>query len=325
MHNFLIIIPDGGILFEATGIADILMHANNLRPADIQFPLYQVTIATTQPYHVINGASGLNLLADQRLCDLEPSLPRDTIMVTGRGQSEEEDNNIVNWLIQAAPHSERIVSICGGAMLLAKAGLLNGRHATTHWRLIDTLQSHYPSITVERGPLYVQDEMIWTSGGVSSGLDLTLALVETDYGFNLARDVAQDLVLFLHRPGGQAQFSRYLLNQADSGPIKDLQTWITDNLSNDLSVENLAEKIAMSPRNFTRVFTRKTGITPAKYVEAIRLTTARQYLEQTSYHIEKIADITGFGTSQNLRRVFERNLHVTPTEYRERFHSRNMA
>ncbi|SQI43023.1 Multiple antibiotic resistance protein marA [Serratia plymuthica] len=150
--------------------------------------------------------------------------------------------------------------------------------------------------------------------------------MEDDYGFIQAREVAQDLVMFLRRPGGQLQFSRYPLNQAKTpGPIRDLQSWILENLDGDLSVEKLAERVAMSPRNFTRVFTRETGISPAKFVEEGRLHTARQRLEQSAEGIEHIAVTTGFGNGLNLRRVFERNLQLTPTEYRDRFHSRNLA
>jgi len=217
------------------------------------------------------------------------------------------------------------VSICGGAMLRAQAGLLNGRRATTHWRLLDTLQAKFPQVKVERGPMYVQDGEVWTSGGVSSGFDLTLALVEDDHGFSVARNVAQNLVMFLRRPGGQAQYSRYLLNLASDGPIRELQAWLPENLTGDLSVEGLAGRVAMSPRNFTRVFTRETGITPAKYVEEVRLNAARQLLEQTTQGVEQIAVTTGFGGGLNLRRVFERNLQLTPTEYRERFCSRMLA
>lgn len=325
MHTFLIIVPDGGMLFEAAGIADILMQANRLRSEDVPKPAYQVTVATTQPHRVVHGVSGLNLLADHRLCDLDPQVPRDTVLITGKGLTEEEGSDVVQWLKRAAPHAGRVVSICGGAMLLAQTGLLDGRHATTHWRLLDTLQSTYPSIIVERGPIYVQDGNVWTSGGVSSGFDLTLALIEDDHGFSLARDVAQDLVMFLRRPGNQAQFSRYLLNEAAEGPVRDLQCWLPENLTADLSVEKMAERVAMSPRNFTRVFTRETGVTPARYVEEIRLNAARQKLEQTTLGIEQIALMTGFGGGLNLRRVFERNLQLTPSEYRDRFCSRKLA
>ncbi|MHA1025832.1 GlxA family transcriptional regulator [Enterobacter ludwigii] len=326
MKKILIIVPDGGMLFEAAGIADILMQANRLHPEGLAHPCYRIIIATTQPHQVIHGQSGLNLLADYRLPELDPREPLDTIIITGRGMNEQESTAVVDWLHLAAPHARRIASICGGAMLLAQTGLLDGRRATTHWRLLETLQTQYPAIHVEGGPLYIQDGPIWTSGGVSSGFDLTLALVEDDYGFTLAREVAQDMVMYLRRPGGQLQFSRYNLQQpGTSGPISDLQTWMLENLTDDLCVENLAQKAAMSPRNFTRVFTRETGASPARYVTEARLAAARQLLEQTSYPLERIAEQSGFGSSINLRRVFEKQLHLTPGEYRQRFHCRKMA
>lgn len=326
MKRFLIIVPDGGMLFEAAGIADILMQANRLRADETQQPRYRVSIATTQPHQVIHGQSGLNLLADFRLPELDPREPWDTIMITGRGNNKEEGTAVVDWLRLAAPHADRVASICGGAMLLAETGLLDGRRATTHWRLLETMQSRYPLVNVEGGPLYIQDGPIWTSGGVSSGFDLTLALVEEDYGFTLARDVAQDMVMYLRRPGGQLQFSRYHLQQTESiGPVSELQSWILENLTDDLSVEKLAERVAMSPRNFTRVFTRETGVPPARYVAEARLAAARHRLEQTRETLESVAAATGFGNSINLRRIFERQLQLTPGEYRQRFHCRKMA
>lgn len=326
MKKILIIVPDGGMLFEAAGIADILMQANRLRPEGLARPCYRIIIATTQPHQVIHGQSGLNLLADYRLPELDPREPLDTIIITGRGMNALESTAVVDWLHLAAPHARRVASICGGAMLLAQTGLLDGRRATTHWRLLETMQAAYPSIRVEGGPLYIQDGPIWTSGGVSSGFDLTLALVEDDYGFSLARDVAQDMVMYLRRPGGQLQFSRYNLQQSGaSGPISELQGWILQNLTADLCVEKLAEKVAMSPRNFTRVFTRETGASPARYVSEARLAAARQLLEQTREPLDTIAEKSGFGTSINLRRVFEKQLHLTPGEYRQRFHCRRMA
>ncbi|ALR77005.1 GlxA family transcriptional regulator [[Enterobacter] lignolyticus] len=326
MKKILIIVPDGGMLFESAGIADILMQANQLQTEGLTGPRYQVNLATTQPHQVIHGQSGLNLLADHRLHELDPREPLDTIIITGRGQNPLEGTAVVDWLHLAAPHARRIASVCGGAMLLAQSGLLDGRRATTHWKLLDALQTEFPQVRVEGGPLYVQDGHIWTSGGVSSGFDLTLALVEEDYGFSLARDIAQDFVMYLRRPGGQLQFSRYNLRQAGaSGPINDLLSWLLDNLTADLSVEKLAEKVAMSPRNFTRVFTRETGASPARYVAEARLAAARQRLEQSSDTLERIAEQTGFGNSINLRRLFEKQLHLTPGEYRQRFHCRRMA
>ncbi len=326
MRTFLIIVPEGGLLFEPTGIADILVRASRLQSKGVYEELYQVTIAASQPHCVIRGASGLNLLAHHRLSDLDPELERDTIMIVGKGSSEEESVCIADWIRRAAPKARRIVSVCGGALLLARTGLLDGRQATTHWQLLDTLQSCFPKVKVQKGPIFVRDGSLWTSAGASSGFDLTLALVEDDHGFALARDVAQDLVLFLRRPGGQSQFSRYLLNQAKKpGPIRDLQSWILENLADNLSVANLADRVAMSPRNFTRVFTRETGTPPARYVEEARLDAARQRLEQSTDSIEQIAATMGFGNGLNLRRVFEKTLKITPTEYRQRFCSRSLA
>ncbi|PHZ49242.1 GlxA family transcriptional regulator [Enterobacter hormaechei] len=326
MKKILIIVPDGGMLFEAAGIADILMQANRLHPDGLAQPRYCIIIATTQPHLVIHGQSGLNLLADYRLPELDPREPLDTIIITSRGMNEQESTAVVDWLHLAAPHARRVASVCGGALLLAQAGLLDGRRATTHWRLLETLKTRYPAVNVEGGPLYIQDGPVWTSGGVSSGFDLTLALVEDDYGFTLARNVAQDMVMYLRRPGGQLQFSRYKLEQSGAtGPVSELQSWILQNLTADLCVERLAERVAMSPRNFTRVFTRDVGVPPARYVTEARLAAARQLLEQTSYPLEVIAEKSGFGTSINLRRVFEKQLHLTPGEYRQRFHCRRMA
>jgi len=326
MHSFLIIVPEEGMLFEAAGIADILEHANRLSKADGKPIRYKVQIATTQPHRTVHGRSGLCLLADFRIAELDPKLKWDTIMVTGRGLGGEESEMVAQWLRKAAQKSRRMVSVCGGALLLAQSGLLNDRRATTHWRLLDTLQNNFPRVIVERGPIYIEDGNIWTSAGVSSGFDLTLALVERDFGFELARDVAQDLVMFLRRPGSQSQFSQHLFTQAKTpGPIRELQAWIHENRAKDLSIEKLANRVAMSARNFTRVFTRETGVTPAKYVEEVRLDYARQRLEQSSDKLERIARECGFGNSLTLRRVFEKNLQTTPSEYRSRFCSLQMA
>ncbi|KAF7600728.1 MAG: AraC family transcriptional regulator [Candidatus Dactylopiibacterium carminicum] len=326
MCDFLIIVLDGGMLFEAAGIADILMQANRTRAPDSAKAPYVVTVATTQPHRVVHSRSGLNLLADVRLTDLDPHAPRDTIMLSGRGSSEEERAAVADWLRLAAPQAQRIAAVCAGSLLLAQAGLLAGRRVTTHWRLLDAMQAQFPQVRVERGPIYVQDGALWTSAGVSSAFDLTLALVEVDHGFAVARDVAQELVMFLRRPGGQSQFSRFLQTEAARpGPIRDLQAWIMVHLDEDLSVERLAARVAMSPRNFTRVFTRETGIPPARYVEEMRLGAARQLLEQGGQGIEQVALAAGFGSSLNLRRVFERNLQVTPGEYRERFQPRILS
>ena len=321
MHDILLIVPEEGLLFEAAGIADIFGHANQMLSETLRKRSgYRIEVATTQPHRVVHGRTGLNLLADARLSDLDPGRRRDTVLVTSKGATPQEQDAVADWLRVAAPHTRRMGSVCAGALTLARTGLLDGRRATTHWRRLDELQSLYPKVRVERGPIFVQDGPFWTSAGVTSGFDLALALLEEDHGFELARDVAQDLVMFLRRPGNHSQFSRFLSTQTPAkGPIRELQVWILEHLSQDLSVEALARRMAMSPRHFNRVFGRATGLTPAKYVEELRLDAARTHLEQGREGIEEIALATGFSNALGLRRAFERTLQVTPSEYRSRF------
>lgn len=317
-RDVLIVVAENGLLLEPAGIADILNTANELAPAEA--PRYELSVATAQDRRVARGRSGLELLTDYRLAGLRPSERRDTIIVTGRGASEEERAAIAAWFAAAAPHARRVVSICSGAFVLAQAGLLDGRRATTHWKTLAELESRFPEVEVQKGPIYVRDGKFWTSAGASSGFDLSLALVEEDLGFPTAKAVAQHLVMYLRRPGGQSQFSRYLAAQASSeGPIGELQSWAMEHLSSDLSVEALAGKAAMSPRNFARVFARETGTTPARFVEDIRMEAARQRLEAGRETIEEVAAACGLGSSLSLRRAFERELGVSPSEYRERF------
>jgi transcriptional regulator GlxA family with amidase domain len=206
--------------------------------------------------------------------------------------------------------------------MLARAGLLDGRRATTHWAACEALQRHYPAIDVEPDPIYVRDGNVYTSAGVTAGIDLALALVEEDLGRRVARDVARSLVLFVRRPGGQAQFSASLAGQAaERRSLRELQEWLADNLDQDLSVAALAERAYMSPRNFARVFAREVGATPASYVESLRLERGRLLLETTELQLEEIARRCGFGTVETLRRVFTRRLRVGPNDYRRRFNA----
>ncbi|WP_223159352.1 GlxA family transcriptional regulator [Vibrio sp. Y2-5] len=326
MKDVLIIVPEGGMLFEAAGVVDILQRANHFVVSENLEPHYSITVATTQKHHVIHGQSNLKLLADKRLCDLKPEYKRHSVIVTGRGLSTEENTEVAEWISLSKPYNNRIVSICGGALILAEAGILDGLIATTHWRLVHELQSRFPSVKVENAPIFVQDQNIWTSAGVSAGFDLTLALVEEDLGFEIARDIAQDLVMFLRRPGNQSQFSRSLISQAPkSSRINNIHHWILNNLAGDLSISALSDRFSMSPRNFTRVFTKESGLSPAKYVEEARLEDARRRLEQSSLTLKQVAHEAGFGSTTNLRRVFERHLEVTPEEYRNRFSSRYLS
>jgi transcriptional regulator GlxA family with amidase domain len=251
--------------------------------------------------------------------------PLDTLVVAGglgmvRGLEYEP---LIAWIRRAAGRARRVASVCNGSFLLARAGLLDGRRATTHWAWCDELRRRHPEIAVEDEPIFVRDGSIYTSAGVTAGIDLSLALVEEDLGSEAALEVARWLVLFLKRPGNQAQFSTQLAGQAARRPtLRDLQGWVADHLDADLSVPALAERACMSPRNFARVFQREVGLTPGAYVEAVRLERARVALETTDAAVEEVARTCGFGTVESLRRAFARRLGLSPSEYRNHFRPR---
>jgi transcriptional regulator GlxA family with amidase domain len=228
----------------------------------------------------------------------------------------------VAWIRDAAARSRRVTSVCTGAFLLAAAGLLDGRRATTHWAWCDVLANRYPAVQVEPDPIFVRDGDVITSAGVTSGMDMALALVEEDLGREIALEVARWLVLFVKRPGGQAQFSAQLEAQiADREPLRELQQWLPDHLDEDLSVPALARRACMSERNFARAFRGETGMTPAAYVEAARVERARIFLDSGDLPVETIARQTGFGTVETMRRAFRRRVGVSPAGYRSRFRS----
>jgi transcriptional regulator GlxA family with amidase domain len=253
----------------------------------------------------------------------EPRAAIDTIIMAG-GEGARRlgaDDEVVAWLRRAAPRARRVASVCTGAFALARAGLLDGRRATTHWAWCDALAREHPGIAVDGQPIYVRDGDVWTSAGVTAGMDLTLALVEEDLGPEVALEAARWLVLFLKRPGGQAQFSAGLAAQAAvREPLRELQGWMSDNLSADLSVGSLAARACLSERQFARAWRAETGATPAAYVEALRLERARTLLEAGAA-VDAAARAAGFGSAEVLRRVFHRRLGVGPSAYRERFHN----
>jgi len=246
----------------------------------------------------------------------------DTLMVAGgRGTDRAlQDRGLIRWLRAIAPKTGRVASVCTGAFLLAEAGLLDGKSVTTHWSKVAVLAERYPRLRVDPDPIFIGQGRIWTSAGVTAGMDLALALVEEDHGRELAARVARELVLFLKRPGGQSQFSTQLQTQlSDREPIAELQAWIADHPAADLSVAALARRAAMSPRNFARVFQRTVGVTPAEHVERVRLEAARRRLEESDANVDEVASQCGFGTRESLRRAFQRSLKVSPTAYRSRF------
>jgi transcriptional regulator GlxA family with amidase domain len=268
----------------------------------------------------VSTSSGLQLRPDRTLASCRG--PIDTLIVAG-GEGVPAalaDGRVVRFIERAAPRSRRVASVCNGAFFLAAAGLLDGRRATTHWSGCETLARRHPEIEVDEDAIFVKDGDVYTSAGVTAGMDLSLALVEEDLGRRTALEVARWLVLFLKRPGGQSQFSTQLSAQiAEREPLRDLQAWIADHLDADLSVAALAERAHMSPRNFARAFRGEVGVTPAAYVEAARVEAARVALDGTREPIESIARRCGFGTVETMRRAFHRRLGVGPSSYRERF------
>jgi transcriptional regulator GlxA family with amidase domain len=296
---------------DVFGPAEVFATASKLRGDDA----YDLRVVASEPGLVRTSSVPLHAEA------LDDG-PIDTLLVPGgRGVLDAcEDERFVAWVQAAAGRARRVTSVCTGAFLLARAGLLDGRRATTHWASCAELARLHPEVTVEPDPIYVRDGNVTTSAGVTAGMDLALALVEEDLGRELALEAARWLVVFLKRPGGQAQFSAQLAAQmAEREPLRELQAWLPDHLTEDLSVPALARRAGMSERHFARAFRDETGMTPAAYVEAARVERARIALESGALPVETIAAQTGFGTVETLRRAFRRRVGVSPADYRTRF------
>lgn len=280
---------------------------------------WPVRIVTTDGAPV-RSSSGITIVPDGDLASMRG--PIDVLMVVG-GEGTPgamRDARLLRWLRRAESRTRRLTSVCSGAFVLAEAGLLDGRRATTHWSVCDELARRYPTVEVDPDPIYVRDGDVWTSAGVTAGMDLALAIVEEELGREVALTIARRLVLFLHRPGNQSQFSAPLsVQSADRRALRDVQHHIVAHLGDDLSVDALAAHAAMSPRHFARCFRDETGATPARFVEAARIEAARRRLEESADSVESIARACGFGTAETMRRAFLRNVHVAPTEYRRRF------
>jgi transcriptional regulator GlxA family with amidase domain len=278
--------------------------------------------------HVVSLDGGLVSAAEGVTFQTEPlsafqGRAVDTIVVPGSPymmQMKDECQPLEDWLRQNAKHARRTASVCSGAFVLAQAGLLNGKKATTHWGMCEVLKDRYPAISVDKDAIFIEDNSIWTSAGVSAGIDLALALVKADCGHDIAMKVARELVVFLKRPGGQAQFSELLQSQTEDSPdFEELHLWIVDNLDAHLTVEVLADKALMSPRHFARVYKQKIGRTPAKTVELFRLEAARRMLEDSDRNIDQVAEQCGFEDEERLRSTFQRHLAISPREYRKHF------
>jgi len=280
---------------------------------------YKVEVVAPErgPFFMSNG---MQVVPDAAMHEVGGEI--DTLVIAGGNGTRRAaaDERVTRWVRDAARRSRRLTSVCSGAFVLAEAGLLDGRRATTHWAWCDTLAHRYPAIQVERDAIFVADGAVYTSAGVTAGMDLALALVEEDLGPDAARQVAQELVVFLRRPGGQSQFSAQIAAPvAERDSLREVQQWIAANPGADLSVPALAERAAMSPRNFARAFRDEIGMTPAAYVESVRVEQARIALEGSDAQIESIARHCGFGTVETMRRAFHRRLGVGPAAYRSRF------
>ncbi|MEU7476529.1 GlxA family transcriptional regulator [Lentzea sp. NPDC042327] len=311
-HSVLVVLFDGVQPLDVAGPLDVFsLAARCVGTADT--PPYVVRTASLGG-GTIRAAGGLRVVPD---LDLAAADTPDLLLVPGGPGVGDVDERLVAWLRERAPGSRRVVSVCTGAWLLAEAGLLDGRRATTHWESCSHLADKHPRVRVETEPIFVQDGPFYTSAGVTAGVDLAIALVEEDFGRAVAHEIARLLVVFLRRPGNQAQFSAQLSAQAAySDPLRDVQHWATANLAADLSVPALAGRAGLSPRQFARAFAEQAGVTPGRFVDLIRLEAAQRMLADTGEGVLRIARRCGYGTQEGMRRAFLRELGVSPTEYR---------
>jgi transcriptional regulator GlxA family with amidase domain len=281
---------------------------------------YQIELIASTADRLVDCYCGVSLTAH---CDFRSVKGAyDTLLVAG-GYGVMQCTEIAGflpWLRKQAGKARRIGSVCSGAVVLAAAGLLDGRRATTHWHYCQAIAERFPAVHFDADPIFIRDGNVYTSAGVTAGIDLALALVEEDFGAEMALFVARALVVFLRRPGSQSQFSHSLsLQISDRKPLRELQAWLLENLRQPLTVEQMAGQVGMSPRNFARVFSEQLGITPSRFVTQIRLEAARRRLEESLQSIEIIAEECGFGSSESMRSAFQRLLRVSPQDYRNRF------
>ncbi len=326
MRRVLVVLFDGVQSLDVTGPVEAFTVANRWCEQRGANPGYVIRTASLGG-RTVRTSSGLGLVPDADLAAV--SAPHDLLLVPGGLGARRRDPDLVAWLrehagavLDAADEAgaTRLASVCTGAFLLAEAGLVNGRKVTTHWEYCAQLADQYPDVNVDPDPIFIKDGNLATSAGVTAGIDLALALVEDDLGRDAALFAARQLVVFLRRPGSQSQFSAQLSAQvADRLPLREVQQWIAEHPAADLSVDALAERASLSPRQFARAFAAETGLPPGRYVDRARLEAARRHLEDTAEGVEEAARACGYGTTEAMRRAFVKALGVSPAEYRRRF------
>jgi len=319
--QIVIVAMTGNMLLDFAGPADVFTNADKCLQNLGYCNGYNVRIAAPTSTKKVSSITGIDIVCQYCAEDITGCI--DTLVIAGNNFKENDQealSGFYNWLCTRTEHNtRRIASVCGGAFALAKAGILNGRKATTHWELSEKLKKNYPDIAVNANPFFTSDGHVYTSAGVSSGIDLALAMVEEDHGKDIAIRVARKLVFYLSRPGFQAQFGN-LLPVYERGHIAQrMQGWLQEHLHETLDVGTIAGHMNMSTRNFTRVFTKQTGMPPAKFIEKLRVETARKLLEDTDAALERIAEQCGLGSLVSMRRTFLRHLMTTPSDYRRVF------
>lgn len=310
----LLVLPEVQLL-DVAGPTDVFTAANLLNVSGFGYKVHMVSGTSEK---IIYSSSGMPLICSHTIYDID--FPIDTLLVAGTELKVlgEITSDLYHYLQNRITDVRRIGSVCVGAFVLAEAGLLKGKQVTTHWKYADILQRNYPDLKVNINPFFIKDQQIYTSGGVSSGMDLALALLEEDFGKPLASEVAKHLVLHLKRPGVQTQFGNALPDyQMLSSFTKEVRDWLKDKLEQPISIENIAESMNMSIRNFSRVFLKESGMTPGKFLEKMRLDQAKNMLEYTDISTELVAEKCGFGSVVSLRRLFLKYLSLSPTQYRK--------
>jgi transcriptional regulator GlxA family with amidase domain len=308
--KILVIAPPRVTLQDVTGPWEVFCRAEAQRPGT-----YDVAVVSASAQKNVDTKFGLSIVCEHSVYDFAGEI--DTVLVAGseEGVAGEADPAFLDWLRDAQTRTRRLGSICTGAFYLAHAGLLSGRQATSHWRYLERLADTFPNISVQRDPIFVRDGQIYTSAGITAGIDLALALVEADCGHAVSQAVARDLVVFLQRQGDQPQLSTALaLRMADRDPIRSLQQWMPDNLQSVVRVEDMAAYAHMSPRNFTRLFKQQTGMTPGEYLRQMRVEAARRRIQELPGNQEAVAASVGFGSSKTLQRSLKPAIRAAPRD-----------